>query len=79
MAILIIWAPSSLASLHMAIPLFAARCSWETSSLACPALVAQLLWHLSGLSPVSGGCRSHCGLTTHVSLLEIVMLCLVPS
>lgn len=36
MAILIAWAPSSLASLYMAIPLFAACCSWETSSLVCP-------------------------------------------
>lgn len=42
MAILIIWAPPSLASLHMAIPLFAACRSRETSSLVCPVLVAQL-------------------------------------
>lgn len=35
------------------IPLFAACCSWETSFPVCAVLIAQLLWHLSGLSCVS--------------------------
>lgn len=57
MAILIIWAPS-LASLHMAFPLFAACLSWETSSLVCPASVAQLCGTFLGWALSAATCLS---------------------
>lgn len=69
MAVLIIWAGASLAVLPVAVPLFAACGSWESSS------PVSLLWHLSGLSPASGGQSwPRSWLTTRVSLLDSVTL-----
>lgn len=70
------WAPSLLASLHMAIPLSVlgnqlSGVSWHN----CRALLAPFWAQPCQLALV----WFHCRLTTCILLLQIVMLCLTPS